>query len=73
MGYSKLYNSTYSSYPATRHKWTQKPRVAILKPGADGSHYYPSYSGGRDQEVCDSKSAQANSLKDPISKNHSQK
>jgi hypothetical protein len=28
----------------------------------------PSYSGGRDQEDCGSKPAQANSLRDPISK-----
>jgi hypothetical protein len=27
-----------------------------------------SYSGGRDQEVCDSKPAQTNSLRDPMSK-----
>jgi hypothetical protein len=30
--------------------------------------YNPSYSGGRDQEDCSSKPAQANSLLDPISK-----
>jgi hypothetical protein len=30
--------------------------------------YNPSYSGGRDQEDCHSKPAQANSLQDPISK-----
>jgi hypothetical protein len=29
----------------------------------------PGYSGGRDQEDCGSKPAQANSLRDPISKN----
>jgi hypothetical protein len=29
----------------------------------------PRYSGGRDQEDCGSKSAQANSLRDPILKN----
>jgi hypothetical protein len=29
----------------------------------------PSYSGGRDQEECSSKSAWANSFPDPISKN----
>jgi hypothetical protein len=28
----------------------------------------PSYTGGRDQEDCGSKPAQANSLRDPISK-----
>jgi hypothetical protein len=33
----------------------------------------PSYSGGRDQEDCGSKPAQANSSQDPISKNPSQK
>jgi hypothetical protein len=33
----------------------------------------PSYSGGRDLEDQGSKPAQANSLRDPISKNHSQK
>jgi hypothetical protein len=30
--------------------------------------YNPNYSGGRDQEDCSSKSAKANSLRDPISK-----
>jgi hypothetical protein len=30
--------------------------------------YNPSYSGGRDQEDCGLKLAQANSLRDPISK-----
>jgi hypothetical protein len=35
--------------------------------------YNPSYSGGRDQEDHSSKPAQANSLRDPISKNPSQK
>jgi hypothetical protein len=33
----------------------------------------PSYSGGRDQEDCGSKAAQANSLRDLISKKPSQK
>jgi hypothetical protein len=33
----------------------------------------PSYSGGRDQDDQGSKPAQANSLKDPIAKNPSQK
>jgi hypothetical protein len=33
----------------------------------------PSYSGGRDQEDHGSKPVQANSLRDPISKNPSQK
>jgi hypothetical protein len=33
----------------------------------------PSYAGGRDQEDCSSKPAQANSLRDPISKNTSHK
>jgi hypothetical protein len=33
----------------------------------------PSYSGGRDQEDCSSKPAQANSSRDPVSKNPSQK
>jgi hypothetical protein len=36
--------------------------------GAGGSRLYPSYSGSRDQEKCSSKSARANSLRDPISK-----
>jgi hypothetical protein len=35
--------------------------------------YNPSYSGGRDQEDWGSKSAQANSSQDPISKNPSLK
>jgi hypothetical protein len=35
--------------------------------------YNPSYSGGRDQEDHSSKPAWANSLRDPISKNPSQK
>jgi hypothetical protein len=29
---------------------------------------YPRYSGGRDQEDCDSKTARANGSQDPISK-----
>jgi hypothetical protein len=33
----------------------------------------PSYSGGRDQEDCSSKPAQANSLQHSVSKNTSQK
>jgi hypothetical protein len=33
----------------------------------------PSYSGGRDQEDCGSKSAQPNSLQDPISKKKKKK
>jgi hypothetical protein len=33
----------------------------------------PSYSGGRDQEDCDLKPAQANTFHDPITKNPSQK
>jgi hypothetical protein len=36
---------------------------------APGAHAYnPSYSGGRDQEDCGLKSAQANSWKDPVLK-----
>jgi hypothetical protein len=37
------------------------------------STYNPSYSGGRDQEDRGTKPAQANSSRDPISKNSSQK
>jgi hypothetical protein len=32
----------------------------------------PSYSGGRDQEDCSSKTVRANSLRDPLEKNPSQ-
>jgi hypothetical protein len=35
--------------------------------------FNPSYSGGRDQEGCSSKPAQANSLQDPISKKKKKK
>jgi hypothetical protein len=35
--------------------------------------YNPSYSGGRDQEVCDSKPARANSLQDYLEKKPSQR
>jgi hypothetical protein len=35
--------------------------------------YNPSYSGGRDQEDCGSKPAQANSSQDPVSKKLTQK
>jgi hypothetical protein len=35
--------------------------------------YNPSYSGGRDHEDCGSKPAWANSLREPILKNPSQK
>jgi hypothetical protein len=42
-------------------------------PGASGSRYNPSYSGGRDQKDRSSKPARVNSSQDPISKNPSQK
>jgi hypothetical protein len=35
--------------------------------------YNPSFSGGRDEEDCSLKPAQANSLRDPISKTHPKK
>jgi hypothetical protein len=38
------------------------------KPGTSGHAYYPSNSGGRDQEHNSLKPALANSLGDPISK-----
>jgi hypothetical protein len=44
-------------------------RELVLVPVAHA--YNPSYSGGRDQENHGSKSAQANSLKNPISKEKS--
>jgi hypothetical protein len=34
----------------------------VRQPAAGGSHLYPSYLEGRDQEDCSSKSAQTNSL-----------
>jgi hypothetical protein len=39
-----------------------------LEPGASAHTCNPSYSGGRDQEDCSSKPAQANSFRDPILK-----
>jgi hypothetical protein len=39
-----------------------------IEPGASGLHCNPSYSGGRDREDWSLKPAQANSLRDPISK-----
>jgi hypothetical protein len=49
----------------------KKTYILFLKksflPGASGSCLYP-YSGGRDQDNCDSKPAQANSSQDPILK-----
>jgi hypothetical protein len=44
-----------------------------MKPGASGSPYNSSFSGGRDQENCGSKPAWANSSRDLILKKPSQK
>jgi hypothetical protein len=41
--------------------------------GAGGSHLYPSYSTGRDQEHHGSKPAWGNSSQDPILKTHHKK
>jgi hypothetical protein len=43
------------------------------EPGASGPPCNPSYSGGRDQQDPGSKTSQANSSRDPILKNPSQK
>jgi hypothetical protein len=60
-------------YLKTKFK-TNKQKKTFIKLGAVAHAYKPSYSCGRDQEDCSSKSAQTNSSPDPISKkNPSQK
>jgi hypothetical protein len=52
---------------------TIRKKFLLKELGAVTHTCNPGYSGGRDQEDCSSKPAQANTSQDPISKNPSQK